>query len=113
VLRVDRGPEAAALQQAGRREAHAAASDDGVLGMSGRRRLLHRQMRRPPRHRHAAAAVAVVMNDRLVVELLGADDESGWPEGPEADYRANDSVGGDEHAGEAPPRLDDQRLPRA
>src|SRR5262245_17913673 len=65
--------------------------------------MLQRQIRghgaSAPGERHARAAVAVVVNQPLVIEAVGAEDEAGVAMRAQADRRSDDAV----------PRGDDRR----
>ena len=103
VLRVDRDPDPAPLEQAGGGEADRAAADHR---RPRRRRSLAQQLldREPggsPREADPAAAVAVVVDeDAPAPEVLGFDPEARGAEGPEADHGADDPVAGHLHRGQ-------------
>jgi hypothetical protein len=93
-LRVDGDVEAAALELSRRRQTGGAASQDGRATGEVIERHLRRHLPRAPGERHARAAMAVVVNDRLVVELVRPQHETRRPLGPESDGRADHPIPG-------------------
>ena len=102
--RVDRDVEPPALQLPGGGQAGHPASDHGGPAGLLLESHLRRHESRAPGQGHAGSPVAVVVDERLVVELLGLDDEAGAPVGAEAHRRANDALPRDVHGGEPEPR---------
>jgi len=102
LLRVDRDLGPALLQEPRAGQAHGAAAEDGEALLSRLPGLLHRQLGAAPGERDPAAAVAVVVDDRLLAQLLRAHHEAGRSKRPQADDGADDPVLGDAHARQTP-----------
>ena len=90
--RIDRDVEAVPLQLARGGEADDARAEHRRFAFGMRQREIGGHRRRAPRQRHARAAVAEVVDERLAIELLGAQHEPGRPMRAQADGGADDAV---------------------
>src|SRR5262249_10964865 len=103
------GDGGAALEEEARRgQPDGAAAEDGDATRARFEDDPGGEVGGPPREGHAAAPVAVVVDEELVAELVGADDEARRAEGPKADDGADLAAGIDAHR-----RNDEARLCRA
>ena len=101
IARIDRDLESVSLQQSrGRETDDATAQYCDRASPAARGDLFDGEIGRAPGQRHAGAAVSVVVNEQLVAERLGPNDEARGAKRTKSDVGADDPVRGDENPSE-------------
>jgi hypothetical protein len=98
---MDGDREAGLLDQPGRRQPHHARADHGDRPAMPLQAELGRELRAAPAQGDAGAAMAVIVDQPLVPERLGADDEAGGAVRPQARHRPDHPLGRDVDRGQA------------
>ncbi len=94
-LGVERDREARLLDQPRGGQAHHAGADHRDRAAMARQAELDREPRRAPGQGDARAAMAVIVDEALVAQRLGADDEARGAIGAQAGEGADDALGRD------------------